>query len=298
MQDVNLRYFLSVARSGSLSAAAEELRVAISAVSRQITNLESRLNLQLFNRHPRGMELTEAGELLLAYALRNQVEIDNVIAEMRNITTLQRHTVKLACPEGMAWHFLPSVMIDFKALHPSTRFDLQVVDSTRASELVKEGTVDIALTFSLAPMIGVEVVASYDAPICALMSVHHTLAKREALRVSDLQDYPLAMTLNGSTMRYLFDISCNLSGIRITPEFSCDSIGAIYTMISQSQEMIALCGAVSVSGRASNDGLVLIPMCEPQLRQRSLQVQVMGGRNFPQIIHEFLEFLEERLQLV
>lgn len=295
MQDLPLRYFHSVARTGSLSAAAEELHVAVSAVSRQISNLEETLGLQLFDRKPRGMQLTEPGDLLLAYATRNSLEVKNVIAEMRGLNTLQQHRIALACPEGMAWEFLPRVAAEFRGFHPGASFDLQVVDSARASEMVKEGQVDIALTFSLTPAQGVEIALSVDAPISALMPASHPLAQRKSLSVNDLRSCALALPYPGSTIRYLFDIACHLEGINVVPAYTSQSLGAIYTVVRHSQDIIALCGTVTVSGSTARDNLVLIPMSDTQLRQRSLQMQIMAGRKLPVLVRYFLSFLEEQM---
>ncbi|CEP36463.1 MULTISPECIES: LysR family transcriptional regulator [unclassified Halomonas] len=295
MQELNLRYFQSVAKTGSLSAAAEELHVAVSAVSRQITNLEQRLAIKLFNRQPRGMQLTEAGRVLQAYALRNQLEISSVIAEMQDVMTRQMRKITVACPDGMAWHFLPSVISSFIIQCPDTRFDLHVVESTRASELVKEGEADIALTFSLSPDIGVKVISSHNAAISALMAKSHPLASKDVLQVKDLSHYPLTMSLNGSTMRYLFDVACSLSGIKVLPSFSCDSLGATYTMVCEHPNMIGLCSAVAVSGKTQQEGLVLKPIQESQLSLRSLQVQVMAERHLPAHLEAFVEYLEKKL---
>lgn len=298
MHDLPLRYFHSVARTGSLSAAAEDLHVAVSAVSRQISNLEGQLGVLLFERKPRGMQLTEPGELLLAYANRNQLEIKNVIAEMRGLNTLQQHRIALACPEGMAWEFLPRVCAHFRGFHPGASFDLQVVDAAKASQLVKEGMVDIALTFSLTPTLGVEISLSCESPISALMPASHPLAGSTSLSVQQLREYPLALPHAGSTIRYLFDIACHLHGLTLVPAYASHSLGAIYNAVRHSADVIALCGAATVSGTAARDNLVLVPMSDPQLRQRSLQVQIMAGRKLPVLIRYFLSFLEEQLVTV
>ena len=64
MQTTALRYFLAVAREGTIAAASNRLNVAPSAISRQIANLEAELACLLFERRPRGMVLSQAGELL------------------------------------------------------------------------------------------------------------------------------------------------------------------------------------------------------------------------------------------
>ena len=70
LQDTTLRYFLAVAQSGSLTEASARLHVAASALSRQIAGLEAQLGTPLFERHPRGMVLTAAGEILAVHARR------------------------------------------------------------------------------------------------------------------------------------------------------------------------------------------------------------------------------------
>ena len=66
-----LRYFVEVARTGSISDASARLHVAVSAISRQIAKLENETGAPLFERRPRGMALSEAGERLLAFAQRS-----------------------------------------------------------------------------------------------------------------------------------------------------------------------------------------------------------------------------------
>ncbi|WP_347615130.1 LysR family transcriptional regulator, partial [Comamonas thiooxydans] len=70
LQDTALRYFHEVAQCGSLSEASARLHVAASAISRQIAALEERLGTPLFERHPRGMVLNAAGEILADHARR------------------------------------------------------------------------------------------------------------------------------------------------------------------------------------------------------------------------------------
>ncbi len=295
MYEISLRYFHAVAQTGSLSAASEELHVAVSAISRQISQLEDQLQLTLFDRKPRGMALTPAGEILYTYALRNSVEVSNVIAEMKGLNSLQQQSLTLACPEGMAWDYLPYVIAQFRQQYPSTIVSLQVVDASKATQLVKDGTVDAALTFSLQPEQGVEVVQQIPSPISALMSASHPLAHNTQLSVRDLKDYPIALSEPGTTLSYLFDIACHLEGIQIVPALTSNAMGAIYTFTKESPNVIALCGELTVERQARRDGLVVRPMSETSLVQRSLQLQVMSRRKQPAIMRYFLDFLIESL---
>lgn len=296
MNDISLKYFHSVAQTGSLSAASEQLHVAVSAISRQISQLEEQLQLALFERKPRGMSLTPAGEILYTYSLRKAVELNNVIAEMKGINSLQMQSIALACPEGIAWDFLPYVIACFRQQFPSAIFSLKVVDSAEATQLVKQGVVDAALTFSLQIEQGVEIALQVPSPISALLSTQHPLAHCSQLSVHDLKGYPLALSEPGTTLSYLFEIACHLEGVSIVPALTSNSMGAIYTYTKENDNAIALCGALTVNRLAHRDGLIVLPMKEPSLVQRSIQLQVMSNRKQTAIVQHFLDFLTKMLQ--
>ncbi|MBJ7556502.1 LysR family transcriptional regulator [Marinomonas spartinae] len=295
MHDISLKYFHAVAKAGSLSAASEELHVAVSAISRQITQLEEKLQLPLFERKARGMSLTTAGDILYTYSLRNALEFKNVLAEMKGINNIQQQSIALACPEGMAWDFLPHAVAQFRHAYPSARFSIQVVGSSKATQLVKEGKVDAALTFSLQPEQGVEVTLQCPSPVVALLSNNHPLAEKAFLNIKDLTEYPLASSEPGTTLSYLLDIACHVEGIQMAPALTSSTVGTIYTFVAESSDAIALCGELTVARRAKHDNLVIRPIHAPSLMQRSLQVQVMSRRKHSIIVRYFLTYLSDLL---
>ena len=126
MISLGLRYFLEVARSGSIAAAAGAQHVAASAVSRQIAKLEDELGIALFERQARGMALSDAGRQLAAYASAAALEAERVATEIRHRGEQGDVTVRLACTEGFAHRFLPQCMAEFApapagALSPAGR---------------------------------------------------------------------------------------------------------------------------------------------------------------------------------
>lgn len=91
LHGIAVRYFVEVARTGSISDASARLHVAVSAISRQIARLEGELGVALFERRPRGMSLSEAGERLLAYAQRSLLEAEHVMKEIGGLAALHGH---------------------------------------------------------------------------------------------------------------------------------------------------------------------------------------------------------------
>lgn len=291
MHHINLRYFYQVGRTGSLTAAAERLNVAVSAVSRQIANLEAETGVALFERRTRGMVLTAAGEILMSYARRNFLELEQVMAEVKGINAIGQSVVTLASSEGFAWDLLPIVIARFRDSYPGVQFRFHVVSASSASKMVIDGDADIAITYSLSPVSELEISYHEPAPMFALMRNDHPLATRKLLSLSDLRPYPLALPEEGTTSRQLLDIACSLRGLIFSSVFTCNSLSSVYRFTQLSGNIIALGGFLTMHFRAAEDKMSLIPLAETELHHRILQVQTMAGRKLPPAVGAFVDFL-------
>ena len=287
---VPLRYFLEVARTGSISEASERLHVATSAISRQIAKLEHDVGAPLFERTPRGMALSEAGEILAAYARRSALEADQVLADVHGVHALHRSTVKLASSEGFARDFLPAAIIGFRERHPGVRFRLDVSGPAAATQRVRDGAVDLAVTYSLGPEQGIKVEYSQRQPIYALMADSHPLAGRDDVALAELLAYPLALMDEGTTIRRLFDVCVALEGLDFEPAFVSNYSGALQSF-AQLGGGVTLVGPLTVRRRLGPDRLAMVPIRDPELSRRSVQIQSMARRTLPAAVRAFLAHL-------
>lgn len=105
-----LTYVDAVARHGSIRKAADALSVASSALNRQILDLETDLGTALFERLPRGVRLTAAGEVFLAYARQAISELKAVESQVEQLRGLVRGQVGVAAVELVAGELLPSAI--------------------------------------------------------------------------------------------------------------------------------------------------------------------------------------------
>ncbi len=290
MDNTALRYFLEVARSGSLSKASERLYVAVSALSRQIAKLEKEVGAPLFERRPRGMVLSDAGSLLAEHARRCLLDAERVTDEIRGLSQRGRATIRVASSEGVAPHFLPQVFACFLKTHSATHFQLDVSAPSIATQRVREGTADIAVCFSIAPEKDIHVMYSERAPIFALVRRGHPLSARKSVSLADLMPWPLAIDSQGVTIRQLFDISCSLEGLVFEPVFASNYHAALQSFVLQT-DAVTLTGFLTVRSRLAADGLAAVPIRNPELHQRTLQVQTMAGRTLPHTVRAFIELL-------
>src|SRR5580698_7958182 len=121
-----LTYVDAVARHGSIRKAADALNVASSALNRQILDLEWDLGSALFERLPRGVRLTAAGEVFLAYARQAMSELKAVESRVEQLRGMVRGQVSVAAVESVAGELLPTAISQFQATHPNVRFIVRI----------------------------------------------------------------------------------------------------------------------------------------------------------------------------
>lgn len=110
MQITAFQYFLSVAQSGSIRQAADDLHISASALSRQIQNLEHKFKVTLFERRTSGMFLTEEGQILAQHMRHTLRELELAQARISDIQGLQAGQIRFATIEGVvASGFFPQL---------------------------------------------------------------------------------------------------------------------------------------------------------------------------------------------
>jgi len=134
--------FLTVARNGSLSAAARELGVSQPTLSRDIQALESATQLNLFKRTTQGLQLTEAGEQLVDAAERMDQAADLFARQASGMSVELRGTVRVSANEIVGIYLLPAAITAFREQHPGVQ--IEIVITNQASSLSKREA-DIAL---------------------------------------------------------------------------------------------------------------------------------------------------------
>lgn len=138
----NIRYFLAVAREGSVRAAAERLGVNHATVLRRIAQLEERLGVQAFERLPSGYRLTAAGEEALEFA--GQMEASSHLLETRVLGRDQsaRGLLRVTLPPFLATHLIMPDFADFARLYPD--IEIEILSSGAVANLTNRDA-DVAI---------------------------------------------------------------------------------------------------------------------------------------------------------
>src|SRR6266481_6406308 len=112
----HLRYFVAVGEEQHYKRAAQRLRVAQPALSRQIQDLEEQIGFKLFDRLPRGVKLSAAGQFFREDARRILEQVNQATARAKHVASGQSGTFRVGFIESMSWHgVVPDSFRKFRA---------------------------------------------------------------------------------------------------------------------------------------------------------------------------------------
>ena len=223
-----LRYVDEVARTGSIRKAADQLNVTASAVNRRIMDLEEELGAQLFERRPRGVRLTAAGEVFVHYLREQDGGVERMKSQIEDLRGLRRGTVRIACSQALALDFLPREIAAFRARHPMVSFGVSVLDHEQAMTALADYEVDLVLVFRPPFLPNFQPLMSLEQRIVAVMSAEHPLATRLTVRLRDCANYPVALPERSLGGRQLLDQVVARSGLtfQLAAEFELIRVSA------------------------------------------------------------------------
>ncbi|NGM22512.1 LysR family transcriptional regulator [Roseomonas stagni] len=272
-----LHYIDAIARAGSVRQAAERLHVAASAVNRQLIELEEELGVELFERLPRGMRATAAGELLLAHIRRQRGEAEALQQQLQDLRGARRGQVRIGAVEAVARGLLPELLLDFHRLHARIGFTVSLGGTVALLRQLMAETLELAIVYNPPDSADVQVMAERAAALHAVMAPDHPLAGRASLRLADCLAYPIALSCQETGSRALIEEALSGSSLRIEPVLESDS----FEMLSR---FAAGCGGVSfqsaigVAPDVARGALVAIPLAERALARGRLALVARRGR--------------------
>ncbi len=188
-----LTYFGAVARLRSVRGAAEALRIAPSALSRQIRNIEERLDVTLFERAPDGVHLTSAGRVLLAYLERWETDFDGLSEALQGLAGLRLGTLRVASVEAVTFHPLPRAISALRREMPGITVHLTVGLTDAVLLDIAEGRAELGVLINLPKASGVRSTWEVRNVIGAVMRPDHPLARRREVTIAECLAYPLVM---------------------------------------------------------------------------------------------------------
>lgn len=213
------KIFNVVANAKSFSKAADELYMTQSAISQSIKQLESAIDVTLFQRTAKGVELTEAGDLLYKYTSSAMELLDTGLHKLESLKTLEMGELKIGAADTITTHYLLSHLEMFHKLYPNIKIQIINRVTHETVELLKKGKIDLA--FGNLP------IEDEALEIKNCMTVHDTFIagndfkehQDKVFSRSEISKLPLILLENKSNTRQYVDKVFLDSGLSINPVF-------------------------------------------------------------------------------
>ena len=226
----HLRYFVAVAEEGSLSEAARtRLHTAQPSLSRQLRELEDVVGVQLFERRPRGIVLTQSGMRFLEHSREILARIDEAVNDARGVRTVLR----VGSLPGLEPEVLPRVTQLAQAHAPDVEVRIVSAPSPGLVEQLRASELDMALMRQVedATDLHFELVGSHR--IVIVLPADHGLAREDAVSFEDLRDqtYIAVSRRAAPAVRSAVDAWCQQQGLILIPSHSADNIASGIALI-------------------------------------------------------------------
>lgn len=292
-----LQYLDEVANQGSIRKAAKILNVSSSAVNRQILKLEEDFGTKIFNRKPEGVELTDAGRLIVDHCRNTIYEFKKVRAAIDDIRDLRSGHIVISTLDSLTFDFLPKVLGEFAVDHPGISYTVKAASLDEPMLEVSDGSANIGIGFSRNPHPDVRIIAEKPSPFGLIMPTNHPLASKPYIRLIDCAQYPLVRTLDARGHTSIIDqeISTNLSNIAtifytnsllMAKRAIVEGIGiGLYTKIGFMKEI-----------REKN--LVFVPLADSGLRDYKIGAFISAQKNPDTPTRLFVNLIERNFREV
>ena len=184
----DLRVFVAVCESGTLSGVSRQLGCTQPAVAQRIARIERGVGLSLLDRRPRGVAPTPAGELMLRASRDALGALEAALRQVDALRTGEAGSLRVCTGPTTVQHFMQRPIVAFRKRYPNLSLELLPRRSTREClEELSRGAVDLVFVTVGIPWAGIEQRSVLEANHVLLVRHDHRLAKRRRVRVAELK---------------------------------------------------------------------------------------------------------------
>lgn len=284
-----LRYFAKAAETLNFSDAAKCLNIAQSSLSQQIKQLEDELGTQLFIRNSHAIHLTEAGEVMLPFALRTLNEAEACTDRIHDLRRLLTGTLNIGVTHSFS-PILTESVISFMKLYPGIKLNIVYKQMNELMELLAKHNIDFVLAFKpLQPLPDVESHILFQNSLSAIVGKNHPLASKEKVSITELEKYELALPSKGLQARNAFDnIISDYNNFKIRIELN--EVNALLKLVRQTSLVTVLAEDSIYDAR----DVKAVPIDIPD-NQMAGCIHILKGKYRKFSMQEFIRILSESI---
>lgn len=236
----DLRLLVAIGDAGSLSRAAADFPIALSAASNRLRQLEHRLGLSLFTRHADGMLPTPSGRIALDHARRVLAEALQLTQALDGLAGRRRVTVRLAANTVANSTFLPPALGPFLSDYPEVDLQIEERPSQDILHAVQAGDIDIGVLDGNLPLHGVASLPFRHDRLVLLVPADHALAAHGHCLFREALNFPFVGMQAERAMQRFVEEMATLLGKPLTMRVRAPGFFAIAQLVAQKAGLAVL----------------------------------------------------------
>ncbi|MXP29291.1 LysR family transcriptional regulator [Porphyrobacter algicida] len=295
MTDIALMYFYETAMLGTMRQASDKIGVAVSSISRQITQLEQQLGMPLIERGRRTIKVTPAGEVALEYYRTQQADREAFLNRLADLRGFRTGNVDLAVGEGFLGRSFTEIVEQFQRDNP--RIELSIVSASTAEivRMVLNDEAHIGLIFQSENEPKIRVRTSALQPLMVICSPTHPLAADDGVTLPALAEQSLCLPPKGFRIRQTLAAAELRFNVWLQPQLTTGSIHVMREIAKEGRAVTVL-PPISVLSDLEEGSLVALPLMDADLEHTTIGLIHRLGRQLSGPPGRMLSLLEKRVR--
>ena len=249
MEIRQLRYFIVVSDLKSLTAAGEYLNISQPALGQQVRNLENSLGTRLFDRHSRGVQLTEAGRTLRNHAVEILASVGRAEDDVRRFSQSAFGTVRIGVTPSLGRVLVPQILEVFSERYPETRLQFTQGYIDALVREIEAGNLDIATISSLRDSTRLETVPLLVESINLVGVPELVAGLSDPVSLETLVDIPMVIDNRSEHYRMAVDGGLKKKGLEIKDVVEIQAINIRRELVTQGKRCSIAPAALFASER-------------------------------------------------
>lgn len=277
----SLEIFVSVAKNGKMSDAANELHISQPTISKSIAELEKEYGVLLFNRLSKKLYLTVAGRELLSYSQNVLSLISEMEKQMKNLSA--QKTILLGATITVGKCVLVNIVNKFESSYPNIKIEVTIDNTATIENMLLNSQLDIGLVEGHIRSTELLIIPAIPDELVLVCHPNHEFAKKTSVDLSELSTKPFILRESGSGTRELFEHKLHQANIQIRPKWTCHGSDSIIEALLANQGITVISYRL-VEHYVNENKLCIVPIKNVQI-----------NRNFSIVYHK-TKFIDDSLQ--
>lgn len=226
-----LKYFIKTAEILNFTEAARQLFITQSTLSQQIRQLETELQVPLFDRIGKRTYMTEAGTEFLPYAKQTVADSEGGVQRLRDLQNIQTGELRIGVVFTLS-DLLTSTIISFSKQYPNIKLVVISRPVNELLDLLKERKLDLILSYRPDDDDSqIEFFPLFDSNLSVIVNYNHPLIAQREVSLEMLKQYPLVLPSVGSQARAMIDRLLNSRHVNLAPQIEISSMTIMMNLV-------------------------------------------------------------------